>query len=382
MIRPGAPRTSALAAAAGGSAAGGIYVASGATLAKNATDSFSGNTATGGSGASGRGGSGSNGGAGGASGQPGSKGSGTYGAGGGAPGQPGYHGLQGQERQLRLVAAVVAAAMPSPTSVASARSTNDAVNPVCFASGTLIRTARGEIAVEALAVGDLVVVASGAHRVIRWLGHREIDCCRYHDAAAVLPIRIAAHAFGTGLPTRDLYLSPGHPVLVGADEDGEGGYLVPIMCLINGTTIERAEVDKVTYWHVELDEHDILLAEGLPAESYIDLGSRPWFAGADGALYDPDMAFPGMPGRCRPVAIEGPVVETGAPSAGRRVRDEARGGLRMAERGGEQSCVVAPAGRPEPFLSSGCITALFPRCRGSCGDRRYNVTTRRTWQTS
>ena len=125
-----------------------------------------------------------------------------------------------------------------------------------------------------------------------------------------MPIRIAAHAFGPCLPARDLYLSPGHPVLVGADADNEGGYLVPIMCLVNGTTITRVAVDEVTYWHVELDEHDILLAEGLPAESYIDLGSRPWFAGADGALYDPDMALPGMPGRCRPVAIDGPVVDS------------------------------------------------------------------------
>ena len=98
-------------------------------------------------------------------------------------------------------------------------------------------------------------------------------------------------------------------MLVGADEDGAGGYLVPIMCLINGTTIERVAVDEVTYWHIEIDEHDILLAEGLPAESYIDLGSRPWFAGASGELYNPDMALPDMPGRCRPVAIEGPVVE-------------------------------------------------------------------------
>ena len=180
---------------------------------------------------------------------------------------------------------------------------------VCFVSGTLIRTARGDVAVERLSTDDVAINAVGTACPIRWLGHRTVDCrnlLRQHDA---LPIRIAAHAFGAGLPEHDLFLSPGHPVLVGADEDGIGGYLVPIMCLINGTTIERVEVDEVTYWHVELDQHDILLAEGLPAESYIDLGSRPWFDGADGALFDPDMALPGMPGRCRPVAIDGPIVE-------------------------------------------------------------------------
>ena len=180
----------------------------------------------------------------------------------------------------------------------------------CFATGTLIRTARGDVPVEALAVGDLAVTASGAERPIRWIGHRDIDCRthpRPHDAR---PVRVAAHAFGAGLPARDLYLSPGHPVLVGADEDSAGGHLVPVMCLINGTTIERTEADSVTYWHVELDAHDILLAEGLPAESYLDWGDRDFFAeGSDHALMNPDFVVPGLAGRYRPVALDGPVVE-------------------------------------------------------------------------
>ena len=181
-------------------------------------------------------------------------------------------------------------------------------NVTCFASGTQIAVFGGDKAVETLEKGDRVRCTSGAYRKIRWLGHRTIDCRRYPRPNDVLPIRISAHAFGNR-PARDLFLSPGHPVLVGADENGESGYLVPIMCLINGTTIARAQVEEVTYWQVELEEHDILLAEELPAESYIDLGSRPWFAGADGALYDPDLARPGMAGRCRPVAIDGPIVE-------------------------------------------------------------------------
>ncbi|MGX5777759.1 Hint domain-containing protein, partial [Methylorubrum zatmanii] len=115
---------------------------------------------------------------------------------------------------------------------------------------------------------------------------------------------------GGGLPVNDLFLSPGHPVLVGADADNEGGVLVPVMCLINGTTITRAPRATVTYWHVELDAHDILLAEGLPAESYIDGGDRAFFAEAsDHALHNPDFVAPGWNGRCRPVAVDGPVVE-------------------------------------------------------------------------
>ncbi len=182
--------------------------------------------------------------------------------------------------------------------------------PVCFATGTLIRTRRGEIAVEALRVGDMAVTASGALRPIIWIGNREITAegpaLPFHQQ----PVRVSAGAFGHGLPVRDLFLSPGHPVLVGADADNEGGVLVPVMCLINGTTVVRTPRARVTYWHVELDAHDILLAEGLPAESYIDGGDRAFFVEAsDHALHNPDFVAPGWNGRCRPVAVDGPVVE-------------------------------------------------------------------------
>lgn len=178
---------------------------------------------------------------------------------------------------------------------------------ICFVTGTLIATSRGEVPVEALQVGDFAVTTSGALRPITWIGHREI----VSDAGSVSfnqqPVRVRAGAFG-GTPRRDLYLSPGHLVLVGAGAGNEGGTLVPIMCLINGATIAREPRTSVTYWHVELDAHDILLAEGLPAESYLDLGTRGWFAGADGVLVDPDTAFAEAPGRCRPVATDGPLV--------------------------------------------------------------------------
>ena len=87
--------------------------------------------------------------------------------------------------------------------------------------------------------------------------------------------------------------------------------LVPIMCLINGTSIAReTKGEGVTYWHVELEQHDIMLAEGLPAESFLDFGNRPWFEnGAEHAFSNPDFIPPGLSGRCRPVAFDGPTVE-------------------------------------------------------------------------
>ncbi len=182
--------------------------------------------------------------------------------------------------------------------------------PVCFTTGTLIRTDRGEVAVEDLQVGDRAVTASGALRPVIWIGHRTLDGAGGSLPHDQQPVRIRAGAFGGGLPTRDLSLSPGHPVLVGADANGAGGHLVPVMCLINGTTIAREPAASVTYWHVELDAHDILLAEGLAAESYLDWGDRPFFTeGSDHALHNPDFVVPGLSARCRPVAVDGPVVE-------------------------------------------------------------------------
>ncbi|WP_298952390.1 Hint domain-containing protein [uncultured Methylobacterium sp.] len=173
---------------------------------------------------------------------------------------------------------------------------------ICFATGTRLRTARGEVAVEELRVGDQAVTVGGATRPVRWIGSRSLDGRGTALPFAQQPVRIRAGAFGDGLPVRDLFLSPGHPVLVGA-------HLVPVMCLVNGTSVARMPAEAVTYWHVELDAHDILLAEGLPAESYLDLGSRPWFAGSDAPLHDPEFAATDAPGRCRPVVVEGPVVE-------------------------------------------------------------------------
>ncbi|GJE78195.1 Hint domain-containing protein [Methylorubrum suomiense] len=179
----------------------------------------------------------------------------------------------------------------------------------CFTTGTLIRTARGDVAVEDLIVGDLAVTASGTLRPITWIGNRDLDGHGKELSHNEQPIHIRADAFGPGLPARDLRLSHGHPVLVGADAEGSGGVLVPIMCLINGTSITREPATHATYWHIELDSHDVLLAEGLPAESFYNMGSRPWFAGADSALLDPNFVPAGAYGRCRPVAVDGPEVE-------------------------------------------------------------------------
>ena len=139
--------------------------------------------------------------------------------------------------------------------------------PPCYCTGTLILTTRGELPVETLAAGDDVVTASGAHRPIRWIGHRRTDCARHPQPGKVMPVRILAGAVAPGIPARDLRVSPGHAVAI-------GGVLVKAERLVNGATILRETVPSVTYWHVELDSHDLLLADGMAAESYVECGNR------------------------------------------------------------------------------------------------------------
>ena len=147
----------------------------------------------------------------------------------------------------------------------------------CFLRGTRIRTKRGEKPVEALEIGDEVVVLGGAVRPILWIGHRDIDCPRHPRPRDVWPVRIAAGAFGFDTPRRDLFLSPDHSVFV-------NGVLVPVKYLINGASIAQEPRERVTYFHVELARHDILLAEGLACESYLDTGNRSAFANGGPAI--------------------------------------------------------------------------------------------------
>jgi autotransporter passenger strand-loop-strand repeat protein len=148
-------------------------------------------------------------------------------------------------------------------------------NVPCFAAGTLIATDRGAVAVERLRVGDRVVTVEGTVQPAVWIGSRTIDCRRHPAPAKVWPVRIAADAFAPGRPGRDLFLSPDHAVFA-------EGVLIPVKHLVNGGTVVQLAVDAVTYLHVELPHHAVILAEGLPVESYLDTGDRHGFAGMGG----------------------------------------------------------------------------------------------------
>jgi hypothetical protein len=155
----------------------------------------------------------------------------------------------------------------------------------CFAAGTRIKTLDGEISVEDLIEGDVVRAHFAGSASVVWVGHRHVDCRRHPEPSKVWPVRVSVHAFGPRSPERDLLLSPDHAVFV-------DDVLIPIKHLINGVTIAREQVDTVTYYHVELAEHDIVTANGMPAESYLENGDRAAFdnGGEAIALY-PDFGM-------------------------------------------------------------------------------------------
>ncbi|OJW24291.1 MAG: hypothetical protein BGO51_07835 [Rhodospirillales bacterium 69-11] len=149
---------------------------------------------------------------------------------------------------------------------------------VCFAAGTRIATTRGPVAVEALTTADSVITADGTAEPITWIGVRALDLTAHPRPEFAAPVLIRANAFAQNQPSRDLRVSPDHCLFV-------DGKLIPAKLLINDMSIvQERETAAVTYYHVELDRHAILLAEDLPAESYLDTGNRAFFSNAGLAL--------------------------------------------------------------------------------------------------
>jgi hypothetical protein len=233
--------------------------------------------------------------------------------------------------------------------------------PPCFAAGTMIALSNGELPVERLRPGDRVMVLGGPAMPVRWIGHREIDAAAHPSPASVWPIRIAPHAFADGAPARPLFLSPDHAVFL-------CGVLIPIRHLVNGTTIAQEPRDRISYWHVELDRHAILHAEGLAAESYLDTGNRGAFANA--ALVDlvpsreRDAAGAWGSQACAPLVESGPSVLTARGMLGARAAAMGVGGRDVVVE-------VAGAGEIGVTVSAGAEAIRIVSQAGRVGsDRR------------
>lgn len=155
------------------------------------------------------------------------------------------------------------------------------VEATCYAAGTRLLTQTGERAVEDLREGDLILTQQGDTLVptpITWVGQLRIDLARHPRPEAAAPIRIRRGAFADGVPHRDLLVSPEHCLF--AD-----GQLIAAKSLVNGATIvQDFTVPAIQYFHIETTPHAIVLAEGLPAETYLDTGNRAMFDNAGHAL--------------------------------------------------------------------------------------------------
>ena len=174
-------------------------------------------------------------------------------------------------------------------------------DPACYVEGTSILTNRGEIAIETLQVGDTVITSSGREAFIRWVGHREIECRRHGHPERVFPIEVASNAIADGVPNRPLLVSPHHAIAI----NHGGEVIVPAMRLVNGSTIQVKHVDRVRYWHLELDNHDLVIANGTAAETYQDIGNRSEFENGGESLTLHPIFLNGTQADCRPRIVDG-----------------------------------------------------------------------------
>jgi T5SS/PEP-CTERM-associated repeat protein len=192
----------------------------------------------------------------------------------------------------------------------------DALVTLCFAKGTLIATPAGDVPVEHLAVGDPVLTLRGEARPIAWIGTGRVLATRGRRSAAT-PVIVRKGALGDNVPHHDLRVTKGHALYI-------DGALVPAEFLVNHRSIvwdDRAQ--EVTLYHIELGTHEVLLANGAPAESYRDDGNRWLFQNANSGWDLP----PCEP--CAPLLTGGPVVDT----IWRRLLDRAgpRPGMRLTD---------------------------------------------------
>jgi hypothetical protein len=200
------------------------------------------------------------------------------------------------------------------------------VTPLCFLRGTRLLTPEGEVAVEDLAAGDRVTTLSGEAATIRWIGEGKLLCPPGRRSAAT-PVIVRRHALGENVPHRDLRITKGHALYV-------DGVLIPAEFLVNHRSILWDDAPReVAFFHIELPAHDVLLAEGAPAESYRDEGNRWMFANANPAWDRPGVK------PYAPVLTGGPIVD----AAWRR----------LLERSGERLNVVTTGDADVHLLADG-----------------------------
>ncbi len=176
---------------------------------------------------------------------------------------------------------------------------------ICYLRGTKILTPAGEIAIEHLNIGDAVITLRNGYQKIKWIGRQSFARYFVEKNRDQMPVRIAANALGPLLPKRDLFVSPGHSMLI-------GNVLVLAKFLVNGITItQQSPPEEIHYHQLEFEAHDCVLAEGAWSESYAGTpGLRTQFHNA-AEFYGryPDHQEPLRQTLCAPRPMAGPVLE-------------------------------------------------------------------------
>ncbi len=170
------------------------------------------------------------------------------------------------------------------------------VTAVCFCAGTRITTPTGEVPVEHLSIGATVLTASGEARPITWFGAGRVLATSGRRNGAT-PVIVRRGALAENVPHRDLHVTKGHSLYIDS-------VLIPVEFLVNHRSIlwdDRPQ--EVEIYHVELATHDVLIADGAPAESYRDDGNRWLFQNTNVSWCQPPQA------PCAPVLTGGAVVE-------------------------------------------------------------------------
>lgn len=148
----------------------------------------------------------------------------------------------------------------------------DPEEPVCFCAGTDIATPSGLRPVETLCPGDCILTEDGRYVQIAWVGISNYSATELARAPSLSPVRIPADAFGPGLPVRDLDLSPQHRIVVegAACELLFGIHRAFVVARhLLGTIAHTPEIEGgVQYVHLLLENHEILVGNGLPSESF------------------------------------------------------------------------------------------------------------------
>ncbi len=182
----------------------------------------------------------------------------------------------GTQRTRRNLIKMGAIAVPATLAAARLASAKTVCGPFghicvtfgnCFLKGTRILTAEGERNIEDVVIGDLLPTMFGGLRPIQWIGRyslKKSDPSRAWVKAA-LPVRIARSALAPDAPHADLIVTASHCLWI-------DGALVPAEMLVNGATITRYEPegDELEFFHIKLESHDVVYAEGVPTETLFE----------------------------------------------------------------------------------------------------------------